>query len=259
MPEERNRDIRYAGGTDKGRVRQQNEDSILLCEFEHSEVTLFVVADGVGGHEGGAIASKLAVDSLKHTVSKAVLQANSGGGYAENWLSHTLQQAIEEANQTIIEQQQTRYSEMATTVVALLVRANDVVLSHLGDSRCYQFKPGEIRQLTEDHTMLQKLLDAGDINQQQFDNSPMHHIISQALGLVKQPQVVVTPLALMPEQSTVFLLCSDGLTNCISDAQIHYVLLSKTELNDCVDELITRANDNGGIDNISAVIVKITP
>ncbi|VAW62834.1 Protein serine/threonine phosphatase PrpC, regulation of stationary phase [hydrothermal vent metagenome] len=257
MPEDQKIEISYSGGTDKGRIRPQNEDSIMLCEFEHSEVKLFVVADGVGGHEGGAMASKLAVESIKNTVSKAVLQANSGGGYAENWLSHTLEQAIVEANQNITDQQmQTRFSHMATTVVALLIKDSDVVMSYLGDSRCYQFDERNMVQLTEDHTMLQKLLNEGEIDQQQFDASPMHHIINQALGLTKHPQVIVTSLPV--DDTAMFLLCSDGLTNCITNAQIHYVLSNKNQLDDGVDELITRANDNGGIDNISVVLVKIS-
>ncbi len=256
MSENENIEVAFAGGTDRGKVRKQNEDCVLLCEFEHSDVRLCVVADGVGGHEGGAVASKLAVESIKSSVEKSILQVNSGGGYTENWLSYTLQQAIEDANQRIVEQQvQTPFSQMATTVVAMLIKNNGIVLSHLGDSRCYQFREKQIEQLTQDHTMLQKLLDEGDIDQEQFDTSPMHHIISQALGLKKQPSVVVR--LLNPESDSMFLLCSDGLTNCISDAQIHYVMSTEKNLNACVDELITRANDHGGIDNISAVLVKI--
>ena len=167
-----------------------------------------------------------------------------------------MQQAILDANQIIMEQQkQTQFNHMATTVVAMLLRKTDIVLCHLGDSRCYQFDSDKLIQLTEDHTVLQKLLNEGKINQQQFEIMPMHHMISQALGLTEQPDIIIKPLTFM--DNAVFLLCSDGLTNCLSDAQIQHILVTSNSLEDDVDELITRANDNGGIDNISVVLVKI--
>ena len=248
--------ITYAGGTDKGLVREQNEDSILSCSFDHSEVSLFIVADGVGGHEGGAVASKIAVETIKNVISKAVMLANSGGGYGEQWLENTLLHAIEESNNELLKRQveQAQYSTMATTVVAVLVNKQQAVLSHLGDSRCYLYKNSELFQLTEDHTVLQKLLNEGKINQQQFNDLPMHNMISQALGLSDQIELNIQQLNL--QESVKYLLCSDGLTNCLTDEQIVEVLSSYTDLDECVDELITRANDNGGLDNISVVIFK---
>lgn len=249
--------INYAGGTDKGKVRQQNEDSILLCGFEHSDVVLLIVADGVGGHEGGEVASKLAVESIKDSIGKAVLQAHSGGGYAENWLQLTLQHAVLEANKHILEQQveHPQYHRMATTLVALLIHNEEIALSHLGDSRCYQFDSKQFIQLTEDHTVLQKMLNDGKIDQNEFEILPLHHMINQALGLSEFPDVYVNQFTF--EKDTIYLLCSDGLTNTVADAQIQHVLTVNNQLDSCVDELITRANDNGGTDNISVVLVKI--
>jgi len=248
-------DIVYAGGTDRGRMRQQNEDSILLSEFEHSDVILLLVADGVGGHEGGAVASQLAVQSIQESVAKSVLQAHSGGGYGENWLSHSLQNALLEANQAIIQQQkQTSLSNMATTIVAMLIRGNDFAVCHLGDSRCYRYSEKGLLQITEDHSVLQKLLNQGKIDLQQFEESPMHHMIERALGLSGEPEIVSYESSFT--ENEICLLCSDGLTNCVSDAQIQYILDSCGALEACVDELITCANDNGGIDNISVVLVR---
>ena len=247
--------IRFAGGTDKGLVREQNEDSILFCSFEHSEVSLFIVADGVGGHEGGAVASKIAVETIKEVISKAVLLANSGGGYGEHWLERSLLHAIEESNNTLLKQQieQPQYSTMATTVVAMLIKKQEAILSHLGDSRCYRYKNEQLIQLTEDDTVLQKLLNEGKISQQQFEELPMHNMISKALGLTNQLEISNYQFSIEDEDK--YVLCSDGLTNCLTDEQIGDVLSSSTDLNDCVDELITRSNDNGGFDNISVVIV----
>jgi len=248
--------IVYSGGTDRGKVRQQNEDSILMTEFEHSDVLLLQVADGVGGHEGGEVASKLVVETVRDYVAKAVLQAHSGGGYGSDWLELTLKHAISDANLKVLNQQkqQSDLCNMATTIVAILIHQNDMVISHLGDSRCYKYKQHQLDQITEDHTMLQKLLNEGRIDQDEFESLPMHHMISQAIGISSEPDVQVSRMKF--DRQTSYLLCSDGLTNCISDAQIQYVLDKYENFESVVDELITRANDNGGIDNISVVLVK---
>jgi protein phosphatase len=215
--------ITYAGGTDRGKVREQNEDCILMSAFEHSDVLLLQVADGVGGHEGGEIASRSTVEFMQSSVAKAVLLANSGAGFASDWLQTTLYQAMSDSNQQLIQQQSTQLnlSNMATTSVAILIRENEISLGHLGDSRCYRFNQ-KLEQLTEDHTALQKLLNEGKINQQEFETMPMHHVISQAMGLSLHPEIEITCLSLQPEDC--FILCSDGLTNCMSDAQIQHVL-----------------------------------
>lgn len=251
--------ITYAGGTDRGRVRQQNEDSYLCHQFANTDVSLMIVADGVGGYAGGAEASQLAVKTMQACVEKYILLAHSGAGYAENWLELTLKQAVSEANQAILKFQQTHieYAEMATTMVAVLVKGNELALCHLGDSRCYQFTDGTLIQITEDHTYLQDMLNAGKIDQQEFELLPMHHVISQALGLFDSPDINVTSLLLVENIS--YLLCSDGLTNFVSDAQIQHILTGVSSLQACVDELITNANDNGGADNITVVLLTYSP
>jgi len=248
--------INFAGGTDRGKVRLQNEDSILMSNFEHSNVVLLIVADGVGGHKGGEVASKLSVDSIHEYVEKSVLQAHSGGGYGSDWLELTLSHAIFETNTKLIKRQNENQelNNMATTVVAMLIHNDEIVISYLGDSRCYQFHDNTLLQLTEDHTMLQKLLNEGKINQHEFETMPMHHMISQALGLTPDPDIQVTRLPY--NDQTRYLLCSDGLTNCVSDAQIQHILENNKQLESAVDELITKANDNGGIDNISVILFK---
>ncbi|VAW62072.1 Protein serine/threonine phosphatase PrpC, regulation of stationary phase [hydrothermal vent metagenome] len=246
----------YAGGTDIGKVRKQNEDSILMFEYAHSNVFLFLVADGVGGHKGGALASKLTVDSIKSSVEKAVLQAHSGGGYGSDWLTLTLTHAVAEANtQLILEQKkQQEFNDMATTIVAMLVHDNEIVVSHLGDSRCYKIAEKKLIQITEDHTELQKLLNQGKIDRQAFEAMPMHNIISQAVGLLSEPDISTIKLNANTKDS--YLLCSDGLTDSISNAQIQHILEKNSNLENVVDELITCANDNGGADNISVILVK---
>lgn len=248
--------IKYAGGTDRGRVREKNEDCILMSEFEHSDVLLLQVADGVGGYEGGEVASKLTVEFMQRSVAKAILVAVSGAGYASDWLEKTLQQAIYEANLQLLEQQSLHIelNEMASTIVAILIHKKEMAIGHLGDSRCYQLNQQHLEQLTEDHTALQKMLNEGKINRQEFEILPMHHVISQAMGLTKSPEISISRLHV--NKQSYYLLCSDGLTNCMSDAQIQHVLEKNEPLENIVDELITRSNDNGGTDNISVVVIK---
>lgn len=248
--------ISHAAGSDRGRVRKQNEDRVLISAFEHSDVVLLVVADGVGGHAGGEVASQLCIDQLQQSVGRAVLQANSGGGYGEHWLTHTLQQAVLDANQQIINQQhqQPALSNMATTVVALLVKQQTAALCHLGDSRCYCYMQ-QLQQLTTDHSLLQDMLRDGKIDQQTYELSPMHHVISRALGLHEQPRLEMQTIKLQPAQR--YLLCTDGLTDCVSDAQIQYLLEQYKDVDECVDELIKLANDHGGPDNISVLLLSI--
>lgn len=237
-------------------MREQNEDRVLISEFEHSDVILLVVADGVGGHAGGEVASQLCIDQLQQSIGRAVLQANSGGGYGEHWLTQSLQQAVLDANQQIIKQQhqQPTLANMATTVVALLVKQQSAVLCHLGDSRCYCYMQ-QLQQLTTDHSLLQDMLSDGQIDQQTFELSPMHHVISRALGLHAQPKLDCQLVKLQPAQR--YLLCSDGLTDCVSDAQIQHLLERYKDVDECVDELIKLANDHGGPDNISVVLLSV--
>ncbi len=249
--------IEYAGGSDIGLIRERNEDSILMCQYEHSDVCLFVVADGVGGHKGGDIASQLAVETIQKVVGKSVLQANSGGGYGENWLDMTLRHAIVEANGAILEQQaQAELENMATTVVCALVKGEQLVTSYLGDSRCYLFQDDELQQLTEDHTMLRDMLNEGAINQDLYESIPLHNMISKALGIADEVEPEATRYTITEGQT--FLLCTDGLTNNLEDAEITAILQQTSDAQECIDTLITQSNDHGGTDNISIVLFRLT-
>ena len=244
------------GGTDRGLIRKNNEDSIVFCHFENSNAVLAAVADGVGGYEGGEVASKLAVQTLEHVVKNAVLQSESGGGFSEQWMERLLIHALETINQQVIDQQSldSELSSMATTLVTLLLKDDQFTLANLGDSRCYRVRNGEIQQLSKDHTVAQQMLDNGAIDQQQYIQSPYHHVLSKGIGLENQ----LTPYVYSSRclEGDVFLLCSDGLSNLLNDDQILAVLCGEEDGQVCVDELITLANDAGGVDNISVVLVK---
>jgi protein phosphatase len=245
------------GGSDRGLVRKNNEDSIRYQQFEHAPVVLAVVADGVGGHEGGEIASALAVDSIEAHVRKCVLQATSGGGYGDPWPQQILLDAIEEANQLIHQQrqQQRQLASMATTVVAALILEHRLALANLGDSRCYLWREQQLQLLSHDHTVAQQMIDDGNFNEQQMKFTPYHHVLSRALGMDLLAEVDVRSMDTQGDD--IYLLCSDGLTNCLSDEQIADILRRKADIDDCTEELIASANDAGGNDNISVVLVRV--
>jgi len=248
-------DFEIYGGSDVGLARENNEDSIGYELFNNTEIALAIVADGVGGYEGGEVASDIAVKIIKESVRKAVLLAKSGAGYSELWMQQVLLNSFEEANQEIIHQQTLNREliKMASTVVALMCRENQLVLSHYGDSRCYMWRNNQLTQLTKDHSIAQQMLDDGVLSEENYRMSPYQHIISHALGLEKI--IDAETIQYQIEDKDVFLLCSDGLTNCLEDGMIADVIKNHTDIQLCTEELISRANDAGGVDNISVVLV----
>jgi len=247
--------IEIHGGSDRGLIRENNEDSIAYSLYERASIALAIVADGVGGHEGGEVASRLIVDSIKEYVRNAVLQATSGGGYSELWMEQVTLNAIQNSNIEVINQQQQdkNISNMASTLVSLLIKNDRMILAHVGDSRCYLLREAQLTQLTKDHTIAQRMLDEGAITKEQYRTSPYHHVLSRAMGIEKVVRADVIHNEI--EDKDIYLLCSDGLTNCLTDKQIIEIIKSKNNLQECVEELIAKANDEGGIDNISVVLV----
>ncbi|MCW8955551.1 MAG: protein phosphatase 2C domain-containing protein [Gammaproteobacteria bacterium] len=247
--------VEIYGGTDRGLQREHNEDAIRHAQFDQARISLALVADGVGGHAGGEIASRLAADVMDNYITSCVTQAVSGGGYSEHWLQQSLASAIQRANREIISgQQDTSLASMATTIVSILIKDQQLVLGYLGDSRCYRWRDGKLQQITQDQTLAQQMLDQGIINQKQYMVSPYHHVLSRALGLGEISTVDIHLHKIL--DGDIFLLCSDGLTNCLSDSSITEILISRSDITQATEELITCANDAGGVDNISVVLVK---
>lgn len=248
--------VEIYGGTDRGLQREQNEDAIRHAQFEQASISLALVADGVGGHAGGEVASLLAADVIDNYVTSSIPRDLDGGGYSEDWLQQTLAIAIERANREIItgQQKDTMLSSMATTIVGILIKDQKLALGFLGDSRCYRWRDSQLQQITEDQTLAQQMLDQNIINKKQFMVSPYHHVLSRALGLAEITKMDIHLHNII--DGDVFLLCSDGLTNCLSDPSIADILAKKPDITEATDELITCANDAGGMDNISVVLVK---
>ncbi|MEI9977928.1 MAG: serine/threonine-protein phosphatase [Edaphobacter sp.] len=271
----------YAMLTHRGRVRQGNEDTCAAAP----EAGAYIVCDGMGGAAAGEIASNLAADTFLASLVPAPRGAGAGKPQAR------LNAAIQAANQAVYQQsrQSARYSGMGTTLVALLhspilngtngsngkkrsaadhtnSRVTDpptLWLGHVGDSRCYRRRRGVLEQLTHDHSLVEEQLRAGQITAAQAARSPMRNLITRAIG--SQPTVDAEIQSHRPQPNDVYLLASDGLTHEVSDEEISEILgeipkpPTQRSLTVACEALITAANRNGGNDNITVLLVAVTP
>jgi protein phosphatase len=246
-----------AGKTDPGRVREQNEDSILLAPG----LSLFLVCDGMGGHATGHIASKLAVKSI-HNFFEATAQGpleepshpDDGDASPEG---RRLASAIRKANRDVheISTSHERHKGMGSTAVALHVHGDTAVIAHTGDSRCYLLRDGALKQLTRDHSLYNEALALKpDLSPEKLAKLPKN-VVTRALGMKDKIQVELgaTPV----EPGDLFLLCSDGLYNMVKEEDIVELLGLQEDLAESCDLLVAMANDAGGTDNISVVLVRV--
>jgi protein phosphatase len=244
--------IRSAGSTHVGRVRNSNEDHFGVFD----DVALYVVADGMGGHAAGEVASLMAVQ----TVRDAFLEAASDGTLPsgrEYDPSRRLVWAIEQANQRIytagVENQ--ALAGMGTTVVAVWVDSDAAYVAHVGDSRVYRLRGTTLEQVTADHSLINDYLSRGIMTPDEAASHPMKHVLIRALGTAPSVSVDIQRIVLQPDD--LFLLCSDGLSNVVPLKELA-ALLSKpdrTNLSAQSEALIDAANRHGGLDNITAVLV----
>lgn len=251
-----------AGATDIGKVRELNEDGFIIWEltgFQHPSsfhIGLYAVADGMGGHQAGEVACKLALNALLESIQKAVLNELTKGAeqlYEVDW-SNVLKDAFEQANSVVYESAINLRSDMGTTMVAAFVVGNRAYIANVGDSRAYIFR-GELKQVTKDHSLVQQLVDMGQLTQEEARFHPQRNIIYRAIGLRQQVEVDLFEELLSTGDK--LLLCSDGLCDMVNDGEIESVLLSEHDLHSACAELIKRANESGGADNITAVLVEV--
>jgi PPM family protein phosphatase len=233
-------------GTDVGRLRSGNEDSHLRGR------TVFAVADGLGGHQGGEVASAMAVEPLAALDGHAFADAREA--------AEALAEAIREANLAILRRARSdpELWGMGTTVTAAAVAGDRVLqLAHVGDSRAYLLRAGApLRQLTTDHTVVQEAVARGLLTRQQAAVHPQRGVVTRAVGL--DPQVPVDlpePLELEPGDQV--LLCTDGLTEVVDDERIAAVLASQADGDDACSALIAAANQGGGPDNVTVVLLRV--
>jgi len=242
--------ILAAGLSDTGRVRDHNEDAYSIVE----DLGLYILSDGMGGHEGGEVASKMVTEALPINMAP-ILPASSN--FHEHQLLEALQQSICNLNRVIHRKasEVTELMGMGATVVACLVRRNIAAIAHLGDSRAYLMRNGAFEQLTEDHTIVDLLLKLGQISKKQAEKHPARHALTRYVGMEGDMEPEIGLLEL--KSGDRLLLCSDGLTNEVSNRKIGEILRTESDLNTVCEKLVQTANDAGGRDNITVLIIQV--
>ncbi len=222
--------------TDIGKVRENNEDSYLVS------APLFAVADGMGGHKGGEVASHLALDTIESLVR---------GGEGD------LADQVKRANSAVFERGSADRSVrgMGTTLTAALMEPDAVRLVHVGDSRAYLLRAGALRQLTQDHTLVGKMVSSGEITKAEAEVHPHRSVLTRALGIEPEVEVDETTVALLAGDR--LLLCSDGLTAMVTEDQIQAIVEAAPDAQDAANRLVRAANRAGGIDNITVVVLDL--
>lgn len=251
------RRVRFAGDTDVGMKRQHNEDRLHLPSDER----LTIVADGMGGHASGEIASELAVTTIVEYFEE------TRDDYQVTWpykLEHGDKQernrlvtSIKLANLRIFEaaQRESQYRGMGTTIVAALFIDDGLIIGHVGDSRAYRIRNQRIEQITDDHSLLNDYVKMKRLTPDEIENFPHKNVIVRALGM---RETVMVDLHLdRPRLGDTYVLCSDGLSGMIDDDAIRDVVLHEADLDKAVDRLVEAANGNGGNDNITVVLARI--
>jgi PPM family protein phosphatase len=226
--------VHVGSATDIGQVREANEDSYLV------DAPLYAVADGMGGHRGGEVASSLALETVQQ-----LFERQEG----------TLADQVSQANRTVYDRSQSdrSVSGMGTTLTAALIDGNTVHLVHVGDSRAYLLRDGHLTQLTEDHTLVHRMVMEGEITAEEAETHPHRSILTRALGVDQSVQVDEGHVRI--ESGDRLLLCTDGLTGMVPEEQIKEVMLGSADPQEAVDRLVKVANRAGGIDNITAVVL----
>jgi PPM family protein phosphatase len=253
--------VRYAASTHPGMKRSHNEDNYFLL----AEENLYIVADGMGGHASGEVASQIAVETVANFYIESSRDKETTWPYKEDralaFDENRLTTGIKLANRRVYEMAQSdaRYRGMGTTIVSLVVGANGAFMGHVGDSRGYLIHPegAGIQQVTEDHSLLNDYLKVHKLTQEEIEHFPHKNVIVRALGM--KETVTVDVHRIEPRTGEIYLLCSDGLSGMVNpDGIIEAVKEGKHDLEKICQLLIAKANANGGADNITCVLVEFS-
>ncbi len=238
--------------SDVGKVREINEDAVFLSDAYPNGLRIAIVADGMGGHLAGEVASQTAIDTIMEQLHHKLSENNS----IES-LENALKLGIMESNSKIFQQskEDIQYRGMGTTVVTAIIDSDWIILGHIGDSRAYLVNPTKIVQLTKDHSLVNELLRNGQITEEEAENHPQKNILTRALGT--DEIVKIDHSVIHWEKDDTLILCSDGLTNRVNDQMIlDYVNNDDFSAQEVADQLVNLANQAGGEDNISVIIIR---
>ncbi len=236
--------------SDLGKAREINEDAIYIPE-EDLGINMYILADGMGGYRGGDVASQLAV-----TAARSYIKNNYEITFEDKEdILKLVNGAIEYANMVVSERAKTdkKLNQMGSTLEVLLVIRNDAYIGHVGDSRIYRIRDKKIKKLTTDHSYIQKLISDGRITKEESSTHPDKNMITKAIGTEIVVEAELTHQKL--NKNDIIVICSDGLTNLVSDKEILDIVLDSFD-EDIAERLVDRANELGGTDNISVIVLK---
>lgn len=242
------------GSTDVGLLRSHNEDCFIVDDGDQ----VYVLADGMGGHNHGEVASKIAVNTIRDFLAEALDNDSTlPMGYDSNLRRHSysLKRSIHSAHDRVLKaiREDGSLLGMGTTVVGALHKDAVLTIAHVGDSRGYRLRDGHLELLTQDHTWVNEQVVAGYLSEEQAKSHPLKNVVTRALGGDSEVMVDVIETKVRP--GDLFLLCSDGLTTMLSDEEIHERLVADTPIADICRRLIHDANARGGFDNITVVLL----
>ncbi|MBA3059019.1 MAG: Stp1/IreP family PP2C-type Ser/Thr phosphatase [Gammaproteobacteria bacterium] len=240
----------FCAQTDPGRTRDNNEDSVAF----DAATNLGVLADGMGGYNAGEIASGMATAYIKSELARWLSEANQQANAGE--VRRAIEICVDNANRAIFGAScsNNQYAGMGTTLVVGVFQDKRLLLGHVGDSRCYRWRGTTLLQITKDHSLLQEQIDAGLLTPEQAATAPNKNLVTRALGV---DDVVLLDLnEHQVEPGDIYLMCSDGLSDMMQDSAIAEVLQNGTSLALMAAELVTLANENGGRDNITVLLIE---
>jgi len=239
--------LKVGYSTDIGNVRQINQDSFFASDF-HASFPLFIVADGMGGHKAGEIASNLAVNKVKELFE----QEHYNFKDVDN-IVKTIEHSVRETNKYICEKskQDSNLLGMGTTLTLGYLFKNIFVIGHVGDSRAYLIRGNSITQLTEDHSLVRQLVAEGKITESEAENHPQKNIITRAIGTDYDVEVDIIKVVVHPND--IIFICSDGLTNMVKKDKLLDIFTSIKDIQKACDECVRIAKNSGGYDNITVV------
>ncbi len=241
--------MEIAGLTNKGRERARNEDNLFIRQDK--DLAMVAVADGMGGHLAGNVASSLAVAAAENfwnnLTRESIKQIHEIPSLMVDMVAHANDTILEEANRN------PEKRGMGTTLTTGLLFNNYLVISHIGDSRAYLVEDNSIHLLTKDHSLVEELIKTGEVKPEDVPNHPQRHILTRALGTMPEPDIDITEMEVHP--GSILFLCTDGLTNLVSDQEILNHTLHEEDPNVLAEQLINLANSRGGYDNITVIVV----
>ncbi len=232
--------------TDAGKVRSNNQDA------HYVNYPLFIIADGMGGHKAGEVASSMAVDIISSDFINNPIDITYDDEYIVAKIRNSIYKANEEIYNNSIKDYD--YSGMGTTVTLAYIVENKVFIGHVGDSRAYIYRNDELSQITEDHSLVEQLIKNGSISKEEARYHPQRNIITRAVGTSEDIEVDVTIIS--KNNGDILLLSTDGLTNMVEDSEIETIIKLYDDVQTICDELVKLSNDKGGYDNITVIAIK---